>query len=195
MNLNKDEAVKDEIVCQAQKLFQQFGLKKTTMDEIAAACGKAKSTLYHYFTSKEEVFDAVIEMELTKLRKIVKDKVEEQKSITCKLKTYMIEFQKGTVSMANVYRIVNNVSYDKKSSKERFIKMMEFEKSYVLRIMEDAYDSGECRSIDKEDLPLMAEMLVAGFYGTVKYLIEKDDKHDQQKLEKIAEILTNKLFS
>ncbi len=194
MNVSKDEAVRSEIIYQAQKLFQQFGLKKTTMDEIAAACGKAKSTLYHYFTSKEEVFDAVIEIELTKLRKIVKDKVEEQKTITGKLKTYMIEFQKGTLSMANVYRIVNNVSYDKKASKERFVRMMEFEKSYVLRIMEDAYDSGECRSIDKEDLPLMAELLLAGFYGTVKYLIEKDDKYDQQKLERIAEIFTSKLF-
>ena len=161
MNVSKDEAVRSEIIYQAQKLFQQFGLKKTTMDEIAAACGKAKSTLYHYFTSKEEVFDAVIEIELTKLRKIVKDKVEEQKTITGKLKTYMIEFQKGTLSMANVYRIVNNVSYDKKASKERFVRMMEFEKSYVLRIMEDAYDSGECRSIDKEDLPLMAELLLS----------------------------------
>jgi AcrR family transcriptional regulator len=194
MSLNKDEAVKAEIISQAQKLFQQFGLKKTTMDEIAAATGKAKSTLYHYFTSKEEVFNAVIEMELTKLRKIVKDKVEEQKTTAGKLKTYMIEFQKGTLSMANVYRLVNNVSFDKKTSKERFIRMMEFEKSYILKILQEANNAGECSSLNKDDFPLMAELLLAGFFGTTKYLIEKDDKYDQKKLERIAEIFTTKLF-
>ncbi len=44
MSISKDEIVKGEIVTKAQKLFQQFGLKKTTMDEIAEASGKAKST-------------------------------------------------------------------------------------------------------------------------------------------------------
>jgi len=44
MITEKDEIVKNEILFQAQKLFQQYGLKKTTMDDIALACGKAKST-------------------------------------------------------------------------------------------------------------------------------------------------------
>lgn len=190
----KDEIVKTEILAEAQKLFQQYGLKKTTMDEIAAACGKAKSTLYHYFNSKEEVFDDVIEMELTNLRKQVKEKVEQQKSITDKLKTYAVEFQKGSLSMANVYRIMNDANYEQRNEKERFCKMMEFEKSYLLRIMLDAYDSGECRNINRDDLPLMAELLLAGYFGTVKYLIITQESYDQQKLERIAEIFTTKLF-
>ncbi|PTN08183.1 TetR/AcrR family transcriptional regulator [Mangrovibacterium marinum] len=193
--MNKDELVKLEIIGQAQKLFQQYGLKKTTMDEIATACGKAKSTLYHYFNSKEEVFDSVIEMELTKLRRMVKEQVEEQKTIQEKLKTYMIEFQKGTLSMLNVYRIVAHVNYDKKCQRERFARMMEFEKNYVLRIIQDAYDSGEFRSVAQEDLPLMAELLLAGFYGSLKYLIDRDDDYDQEKLERLADIFTSKLFN
>ncbi|RKD85113.1 TetR family transcriptional regulator [Mangrovibacterium diazotrophicum] len=190
----KDEIVKTEILEQAQKLFHQYGLKKTTMDEIAAACGKAKSTLYHYFTSKEEVFDAVIEMELTNLRKQVKDKVEQQKSITDKLKTYMVEFQKGSLCMANVYRIMNDANYEQRNTKERFCKMMEFEKSYLQRILFDAYDSGECRNLQKDDLPLMAELFLAGYFGTVKYMILTAENYDPEKLERMAEIFTSKLF-
>ena len=195
MILDKDELVKKEILSEAQKLFRQYGLKKTTMDEIAAACGKAKSTLYHYFKSKEEVFDAVIEMELINLRKIVKDKVEQQKTIAGKLKTYIIEFQRESVSKANLYRIVHNKPFDEKRSKELFRRMLEFEKSYILRIMEDAYDSGECHDIEKADLPVVAELLLAGFYGTIQYIVEKDGQYDQQKLEHIAELFTTKLFS
>jgi len=191
----KDEIVKTEILEEAQKLFQQYGLKKTTMDEIAAACGKAKSTLYHYFTSKEEVFDAVVEMELTNLRKQVKEKVEQQKTITDKLKTYMIEFQKGSLCMANIYRIMNDANYEQRNSKDRFCRMMDFEKAYLLRVMIDAYDSGECRSIDREDLPLMAEAMLAGYFGAVKYALIRERSYDPEKLERIAGIFATKLFS
>ena len=98
MITEKDEIIKNEILLQAQKLFQQYGLKKTTMDEIAIACGKAKSTLYHYFISKNEVFDAVVEMEVLNLRQHVKDKVEEHKKMLDKIKTYALEFHKEAIN-------------------------------------------------------------------------------------------------
>ncbi|WP_163714582.1 TetR/AcrR family transcriptional regulator [Mangrovibacterium lignilyticum] len=194
MVLEKDENAKLEILREAQKLFQQFGLKKTTMDEIAGSCGKAKSTLYHYFKSKEDVFDAVIEMEMTNLRKVVKEKVESQKTVADKLKTYILEFQRESVKKANLYRIVQYKTQHEKRSKILFHRMMEFEKAYILRIMQDAYDAGECPDYCTADLPAVAELLLAGFYGTIQYLIERDDQTDQQKLEKIAEIFTQKLF-
>ena len=81
MESEKDKNVRDEIVLSAQKLFQQFGLKKTTMDEIVADCEKAKSTLYHYFKSKEEVYEAVVDVELVNLRRHVKVLVDGHKSL------------------------------------------------------------------------------------------------------------------
>ena len=52
--LDKDE-VKDTIVGVARNIFSRFGFKKTTMDEIAIAARKGKSSIYYYFTSKEEI--------------------------------------------------------------------------------------------------------------------------------------------
>ncbi len=34
------------------------------MEDIAKAAGKGKSTLYYYYTSKDEIFNAVIEDEM-----------------------------------------------------------------------------------------------------------------------------------
>lgn len=92
MNLSKDETVNNEILEKAQKLFQQYGLKKTTMDEIAAECGKAKSTLYRYYNSKEEVFSAVIDLELRFLRIAVKEKVDKAHTTKDKIIAYFLEF-------------------------------------------------------------------------------------------------------
>ena len=42
-------------------MFSFLWYRKTTMDEIAAESGFGKATLYYYFTSKDEVFIAIME--------------------------------------------------------------------------------------------------------------------------------------
>ncbi len=39
------------------EVFKRRGYNDITMDDIAKACGKGRSTLYHYFKNKEEVFE------------------------------------------------------------------------------------------------------------------------------------------
>lgn len=51
----------------ARKLFAQKGLEATTMNDIASASGRGRRTLYTYFRSKEEVYNAVIAEELEHL--------------------------------------------------------------------------------------------------------------------------------
>ena len=153
MNLTKDEIVKKEILENAQKLFQQFGLKKTTMDEIAEACGKAKSTLYHYFKSKEEVFDAVLNAELRSLRIIVKNKVDKIGSVKEKVITYFITYHNEVVSRANLYRIVKHKLLNESIAQKYFKYLMEYEISYITRILEDSFDVDELKGFNKEDIP------------------------------------------
>jgi AcrR family transcriptional regulator len=47
----------------AQEQFAMHGLAKSTMDEIAAASGMAKASVYYYFPSKDDLFRSVIERE------------------------------------------------------------------------------------------------------------------------------------
>lgn len=55
--------LKTQIIDSAQKVFGKYGLKKTTMDDIAKKVNKAKGALYYYFRSKEEIYEAVLEKE------------------------------------------------------------------------------------------------------------------------------------
>ena len=52
---------KQSILDGALKVFKTHGIEKTTMDEIALESGFGKATLYYYFTSKDEVFIAIME--------------------------------------------------------------------------------------------------------------------------------------
>jgi len=72
---SKDES-RAEIVSSAKRLFQQYGYKKTTVSDIAKAMGKVKSAIYYYFPDKESLLRAVIDEEIGKLIRSIKDAVE-----------------------------------------------------------------------------------------------------------------------
>lgn len=70
MSISKTRQI---LVDVARKLFAKNGVANTTMNDIAMTSGKGRRTLYTYFSSKEEVFYAVIESELERLS----DKLDE----------------------------------------------------------------------------------------------------------------------
>ena len=53
-----------KILQAAQEIFGKYGLKKSSMSDIAMAAGMGKASIYHYFASKEHLFAAVIEQEI-----------------------------------------------------------------------------------------------------------------------------------
>lgn len=52
---------KTEIINAARQLFQTKGYDKVTMQDMMDSLAVAKGTIYHYFKSKEELFEAVVE--------------------------------------------------------------------------------------------------------------------------------------
>jgi AcrR family transcriptional regulator len=50
-----------ELIAAALELFVERGFAATKLDDVAARAGVSKGTLYLYFTSKEELFKAVIQ--------------------------------------------------------------------------------------------------------------------------------------
>jgi len=55
---------RNKLIDVARQLFAKNGLDDTTMNDIAIASGRGRRTLYTYFKSKEEVFEAVVENEM-----------------------------------------------------------------------------------------------------------------------------------
>ena len=55
---------RNKLIDVARQLFAKNGLDDTTMNDIAVASGRGRRTLYTYFKSKDEVFEAVVEQEM-----------------------------------------------------------------------------------------------------------------------------------
>ncbi|MBX2932035.1 MAG: TetR/AcrR family transcriptional regulator [Chitinophagaceae bacterium] len=101
--MEKDEIVIQDIINGAKKLMQQYGLKKTTMEDIAKAAGKSKSTLYYYFKDKEEIFDRVINLEIDEFFQTVKITVNKQADAISMLKAYIVTKVKTLRDKTNLY--------------------------------------------------------------------------------------------
>lgn len=59
--VKKSAERKAEIVKAARQLFKTKEYEKTTMQDVMEALGIAKGTIYHYFRSKDDLLEAVIE--------------------------------------------------------------------------------------------------------------------------------------
>ncbi|UJF32475.1 TetR/AcrR family transcriptional regulator [Paenibacillus hexagrammi] len=51
------------MLTKGKELFIQYGLAKTSIDDIVLACGIAKGSFYKFFSSKEELYFAVLKNE------------------------------------------------------------------------------------------------------------------------------------
>jgi AcrR family transcriptional regulator len=100
--------VRDQIVSTATQIFSRFGFRKTTMDEIAQAMRKGKSSIYYYFTSKEEIFEAVVEKEANLLRAEILNALENSNTPQEKLRSYVHTRMKGFQKLVNIHEALKS---------------------------------------------------------------------------------------
>ncbi|HOP12802.1 TetR/AcrR family transcriptional regulator [Lentimicrobium sp.] len=105
--LDKEE-VKSSIVTVARQIFSRFGFKKTTMDEIALASRKGKSSIYYYFESKEDIFQAVVEKEASMLKRELQEAIKPIGDPREKLKVYVLVRMNTLKKLANYYDAIRS---------------------------------------------------------------------------------------
>jgi AcrR family transcriptional regulator len=59
---------RERILMKAHELFNRFGIRRVTMDEIAIKTGMSKKTIYQSFENKDELVEAVLQDKSRKCR-------------------------------------------------------------------------------------------------------------------------------
>lgn len=106
--VNKKDANRETILKIAQEIFSKYGYKKTTLDDIANAVRKGKSSLYYYFSSKEDLFQAVILKEVDVLKRELEKVVMRNTDPVEKLREYILTKLTTFRSLANFYHALEN---------------------------------------------------------------------------------------
>ncbi len=123
---------RDMLVDVARQLFARMGVDNTTMNDIAQASRKGRRTLYTYFKSKNDIYQAVIETELDKLYKVLLDVAAKDLPADEKLITFIytrldavksLVFRNGTLR-ANFFRDIWRVEKVRKGFDLREIEII-----------------------------------------------------------------------
>lgn len=90
----------------ARQLFARKGLENTTMNDIAVASKKGRRTLYTYFSSKDDIYSAVIASELErlsdKLDEVAAKKIQPQDKIIELIYTHLNMIKETVVRNGNL---------------------------------------------------------------------------------------------
>lgn len=106
------EKFKEKIVLVSSEIFSQYGFKKTTMEEIAVALRKGKSSIYYYFKSKEEIFEAVIDKEAQMLKNELSAAIKNTNDPETRLRNYVKVRMESFEKLSNYYNAIFNSELD-----------------------------------------------------------------------------------
>lgn len=159
---NRDE-MRDIIVKSATQVFTRFGFKKTSMDDIARSIRMGKSSIYYYFKSKEEIFQAVVDSEADLLRIKVNKILEGSDDSMSKLRAYVKLRMDLIKQLSNYMEILKNDDLMNLALTEKIRKKYDDEEVTIIRrILEEGNDKGVFKV---KDLNLSSLAIVTAMKG------------------------------
>ena len=82
-------APRETILASAAKLFAQRGFEGTSLQDVAAAVGISKAAVYHYFPTKQVIYDEIVIDLLTRLRAHVTNHLDREATFGEQLRQLM----------------------------------------------------------------------------------------------------------
>jgi AcrR family transcriptional regulator len=170
------DPIREEILNGARDLFERFGFKKTTMEDIARQIGKSKSALYYYYKTKEEIFEAVILNDIAASQTLVAEAVKKEESAASKFRVLFTSLLEGVKQKANKFGIFKTDLYENHYLFDNIIKKRD---SYIEELIKDILILGisqhEVKMMNNAEMSVWAVMINTMFKATAHKIFLEDD--------------------
>lgn len=149
----------------SMKLFAQKGYDATSIEDITATVGVAKGTLYYHFTSKEEIFNFLVEEGIKLLQNSIDIKTSKMNNYIDKLKAIVLIQIKIVVKYEDLITILlsqfwGNEERNKKCKQEIFSYISKIEDIVKKGIEKGEIIQGNPQAIASEIYGLICSSLV-----------------------------------
>ena len=181
--MNKDEINRANIIEASKAVFRQYGYEKVTMNDIADAAGKGRSTLYYYFNNKYEVFEQVAIEEYSAILKPAEMQIKKSKSLSENLVLYNRCKLEQIEKKSNEYA---HLLTDIKENKELIAKVIRIVAQKEIKLVKNmivcAIESEDILPIEDDNLNFLALAIVTAIsslekemllYGSIDNLSDK----------------------
>jgi AcrR family transcriptional regulator len=177
----KEDVIHDQILQAAKQLFQKHGFRKVTMDDVAKAIGKGRSSLYYYYKSKEEILDAVMDVEIMEMltaiaRAVDKALTVEQKIYTfCETKLQVMREKRVFYNAMDAGMDADEMSSFNKAKHALHRRIMKQESTLLSQILNYGIEKGELRAMNEKDQDVLIFVLLSCIHGLKREMVIEND--------------------
>jgi AcrR family transcriptional regulator len=186
--IQKDE-IRETILNVAREIFSRFGFHKTTMEDIARATGKGKSSIYYYYKNKEEIFRAVVDKEVLGLIAKILVAINNETDPREKLKAYVMERMRGFDNFLNLYSVLKTEFLSHFDFAEQIRKKYDKEEINIIkRILDEGVVNNE---FNIEDTYLTSVAIVTAMKGLEipLFITHIGENHLEARLDQLIDVL------
>lgn len=182
-----------QIMDAAYEQFLRFGYRKTTMEDIAKAAGKGKSSLYYYFKNKEEIFQATVWKHSGEVMTITERALEgitslkEQILTTVRTRCNVMYEKYGKLSVvaAEIPELVLTMPWFREFTMERVESHF---CGLFRRFFSEAAQRGEIRNLSEAEVQLFARMFSMASLGMeLPLLLKMPANFVDEKMEQLID--------
>ena len=165
----------------SMKLFAEKGYDATSIEEITATVGVAKGTLYYHFSSKEEIFNFLVEEGIKLLQNSIDIKTSKYTNYIDKVKAIVLIEIKIVQKYENLITILLSQFYGKETRNQK-CQMHVYEYiEKIEKIVKEGINKGE---IKQGDPKAIASEIYGLICSTLVYKLRNQDTFDITKIYK-----------
>lgn len=197
--LSKEDIIREEVITTAQKLFQRYGLNKTTMEDIAKTMGRGKSTLYYYYKSKDEIFNAVALREASEVLSTIHEAIDKVDSAEKKLQVYLETNLQTVKTKLNLYGLIKGGVFEKEeynlkqNLQNPMLNFNDKEIETIKDILQLGLDNKEFDESLNNNVDLMAYVIITALRSVILDLVFSNKEHhsffEEDKINAMSSIL------
>ncbi len=172
----KEDLMQQQILAVAKSLFQVYGLAKVTMDDVAKGMGKGRSSLYYYYKNKDEIFDAVVLIEIREMLGAMTRAVDQASGSEQKLRAFfltkleVLREKKAFFKMVDVGMDAETLSKFQKTKIVHHNLIIRQESALLEKVLTDGMSNGELRKMSASELEMLILVLLSGLRGLKREL-------------------------
>jgi AcrR family transcriptional regulator len=174
------------ILTSARQVFERFGYKKATLDDIANALGMGKTAIYYHFVNKEDIFKAVLDHEADALKNELIEAVTRSSDAKSKIRTYFIVRVNGIKKLGNLYNFEKRDILSGTNANELRAKYDQIEIEVIENILSEGQKSGEFRI---QNVQLAAVAIVTLIKGLEIQIMHSPAETLNQRVDELLPIL------
>jgi AcrR family transcriptional regulator len=191
---SQDELIQQEILKAAIRLYQKFGPNGFTMDDLATATGRSRTSLYYYYKNREEIYQAVMDKIARDMAAGIRQAITAVETLREKIYAFCQTKLKASAEWKKVFNaMIASMDADEQSRHAKVMynwhkKLIHHESVILNEILAGAIRRKEMRTIPPGDRDTLVFLIYSGIRGFRREIFELDDPHD---MEAALQLLTD----